>query len=185
MKSKEYDPLRLDVAAFAAAGASLSGDWPVTSLSRIAGSASADAAPAAGDRVEWSAEGEQRRREGSPVEVWLRLRASVRLGLQCQRCLSPVVETVECDRWLRFVSGAQQAESLDAESEDDVLELTRQLDLRELVEDELLLSLPIVPRHAVCPEPLELPSESPEAADPAPPHPFAVLQALKGPGRKH
>lgn len=185
MKSKEHDPLRLDVAAFAAAGASLSGHWPVASLPRIAGSASVDAAPAAGDRVEWSADGAQRRREGSPAEVWLRLRARVRLSLQCQRCLSPLIETVECDRWLRFVAGAQQAESLDAESEDDVLELTRQLDLRELVEDELLLALPIVPRHAVCPQPLGLPAESQEAADPAAPHPFAVLQALKGPGRKH
>ncbi len=185
MKSKEFDPLRLDVAAFAAAGASLSGHWPVTSLPRIAGSASADAPAAADERVEWSADGEQRRREGSPAEVWLRLRARVRLGLQCQRCLSPLIETIECDRWLRFVAGAQQAESLDAESEDDVLELTRQLDLRELVEDELLLALPIVPRHGVCPRPIERPATPPEPVDAPAVHPFAVLQALKGPGRKH
>ncbi len=185
MKSKEFDPLRLDVAAFAAAGASLSGHWAVKSLPRLAGSASADAAPAADDRVEWSVDGEQRRRAGRPTEVWLRLRARVQLGLQCQRCLAPLIETVECDRWLRFVAGARQAESLDAESEDDVLELARQLDLRELVEDELLLALPIVPRHGLCLQPLELPAESPEVAEPVAPHPFAVLQALKAPGRKH
>ena len=48
---------------------------------------------------------------------------------------------------------------------------------RELIEDELLLAMPIVPRHEVCPEPLvatvdELPD------DPAP-NPFAALAALK------
>jgi uncharacterized protein len=35
-----------------------------------------------------------------------------------------------------------------------VLALEPALDLKELVEDELLLALPLVPRHEVCPEPL-------------------------------
>ena len=48
---------------------------------------------------------------------------------------------------LRFVDGEAQAEALDADSEDDVLALAPALDLRTLVEDELLLAWPIVPRH--------------------------------------
>ena len=64
------------------------------------------------------------------------------------------------------------------DSEDDVLALTRALDLRELVEDELLLALPIVPRHEVCPEPLPQPADDAAPAEPAP-HPFAALAALK------
>ena len=45
-----------------------------------------------------------------------------------------------------FVRGEDAAAELDAESDFDVLTLTRSLDLRELVEDELLLALPLVPR---------------------------------------
>ena len=76
-----------------------------------------------------------------------------------------------------------QAEALDAELEDDVLELQRHTDLSELVEDELLLALPLVPRHEDCPEPLpmgELGDPEPAAdAPPERPHPFAALAQLK------
>ena len=79
--------------------------------------------------------------------------------------------------------GEAAAEALDAEIEDDVLALSKSLDLRELVEDELLLALPIVPRHDVCPQPLPLPVDSaPAPEDPTErPHPFAALQRLKLP----
>ena len=72
---------------------------------------------------------------------------------------------------------------------DDVLALGRSLDLRELVEDELLLALPIVPRHEVCLQPLPMAVGEQALEDDVPerPHPFAALQALKsgkGPGGK-
>jgi len=66
---------------------------------------------------------------------------------------------------------------LDATSEDDVLALTRALNLRELIEDELLLALPLVPMHPVCPTPLQVEKEGLEVAEEA--NPFAVLAALK------
>ena len=89
------------------------------------------------------------------------------------------------DKRVRFVRGEAQAEALDNEIEDDVLALPRALDLRELVEDELLLALPIVPRHdGDCPQPLPVPSDDLPAAsadepDGGRPNPFAVLQSLK------
>ena len=60
------------------------------------------------------------------------------------------------DRRLFFVAGEDAAAALDTESDDDVLALEPFLDLRGLVEDELLLALPLVPRHEVCPEPLPI-----------------------------
>ena len=74
------------------------------------------------------------------------------------------------------------AAELDADSDEDVLVLSRSFDLREWVEDELLLALPIVPLHdPECPAPLPLPAdELPEAvAEEGRPSPFAVLQSLK------
>ena len=186
MKPREFNPLRLDVAAFAEAGAELSGAWPLAALERLAAGVSADAPPAAGDEVSWSARGLCRRRAGAAPEWRLELRARAVLRLECQRCLQPVETVVEFDRPLRFVAGEQEASALDADSDEDVLVLSRGLDLRELVEDELLLALPLVPRHAACPAPLAVAVE-PEAADAAParPTPFAALAALKKPGSAH
>jgi uncharacterized protein len=84
---------------------------------------------------------------------------------------------VEVDRWLRFVGDEAEAAELDAHSDDDVLALARWMNLRDLVEDELLLALPLVPRHEECPEPLPFLPES-EAMKP-PEHPFAALERLK------
>ncbi|MBA2722579.1 MAG: DUF177 domain-containing protein [Methylibium sp.] len=186
MKSREFDPLRLDVAALAEQGASLDGSWPLASLPRLAASAHADSLPKADDAVTWSVRGERRARVGAPAEIWLHLQGRACLELECQRCLGPVVAALEIDRALRFVPGEDQAAALDADSDDDVLALNRWLDLRELVEDELLLALPLVPRHEACPQPLPLPGESVLPDGQAePPHPFAVLQALKESGDKH
>jgi uncharacterized protein len=68
----------------------------------------------------------------------------------------PVELEVDVARALRFVADEATAEALDAESEDDVLALPRRLDLHDLVEDELLLALPLVPMHTTCPVPLPL-----------------------------
>lgn len=180
--SREHNPRRLDVAAFAAAGAQLEGRAELSELPRLAQSA---VATAASPSVAWRVAGERKTRAGTPDEVWLYLRTGVELPLECQRCLAPVVVSVEVDRRLRFVDGGEAAAAaLDADSDDDVLALSRSFDLLELVEDELLLALPIVPRHELCPEPL--PAALGEASDAPQPeeepqkqHPFAVLAKLK------
>lgn len=188
MKPREFDPLRLDVPALAEHGASLSGTWPLRSLARLAASAHADAQPGPGDELAWSVRGERRARSGAPAQTWLHLELRARLRLECQRCLAPIDTALEVDRALRFVSGEDQAAALDADSDEDVLALTRTLDVRELAEDELLLALPLVPRHTVCPEPLPLAGGPVPQAGEEEANPFAVLKALKTlkePGAKH
>jgi uncharacterized protein len=57
-----------------------------------------------------------------------------------------------------------------------VLALERALDLHELVEDELLLVLPMVPRHETCTPPAGAATPPAPADDAqAAPHPFAAL----------
>ncbi len=186
MKAREFDPLHLDVAAFAEQGASLSGHWPLAMLERLAASGPAERAPAADDAVHWAVRGEQRPARGGVPETWLHLQVSARLHLECQRCLKPVETALSVDQSLRFVVDEATAAALDADSEEDVLVLSRGLDLRELAEDELLLVLPLVPRHDQCPEPLRHAADALAAdAEPERPHPFAVLQQLKTPGAKH
>ncbi len=186
MKPRTFSPLKLDLAAFAEAGASLEGAWTAVELERLA-DAGAPETPASGwPDLSWRLQAEMRRPKAGPAQTWLRLEARANVWLTCQRCLQPLSEVVQVDRWLRFVEGESQAAALDADSDDDVLALPRHLDARELIEDELLLALPLVPRHAVCPEPLPVTSDDP--AEPAASedaereHPFAKLAALKRSG---
>ena len=180
MKPRSFDPMKLDVEAFAREGAALDGDWPAQSLPRLAESAAPESDPAQWPPVRWSAKGELRTPKGGDAQVWLELSAEAQVALTCQCCLKPVREDLAVSRWFRFVKDEDQAADLDMDSDDDVLALARNLDLRELVEDELLLELPVVPRHEECPEPLPHANvEEDEAPAEERPNPFAALAALK------
>lgn len=181
MKPGEHDPRRLDIATFATQGGELEGRWPLADLPRLAEDAPVtDDAPSLSD-VSWSAHAERRPVKGGEPELWLHLEASADVPRECQRCLAPVALPVAIDRWLRFVPDEALAAELDADSEDDVLALPRWLDLHELVEDELLLALPLVPRHAVCPAPLPMAAQpsADEIPDQEKANPFAALAQLK------
>ncbi len=100
--------------------------------------------------------------------------------MQCQRCLSPVLTSVRAQQSFRFVADEATAAALDDEAEEDILVISRDFDALALVEDELILSLPLVPLHDMCPELLPTTAVDPEfemAAEK--PHPFAVLAGLK------
>lgn len=190
MKSRSFDPTRLDVAALATDGQALSGTWPGADLPRLAQSQSLpqDMPPAS---VEWQAHGERTAVAGSTPQLWLHLAASTRVWLTCQRCLQPYAIGLGVEQKVRFVRDEATAEALDAEVEEDVLALPRWLNLRDLAEDELLLSLPLIPRHETCPQPLIAGVDSVGSGlitaqvaqvDTEPSNPFAVLKALKSGG---
>jgi uncharacterized protein len=170
-KAHPRDPRRLDVAAAAAEDAVLAGEWPLATLERLADG------PAGDGRVAWSAHFEQRTSPGAARQCWLHLRAGTRVWRDCQRCLQPVAIELAVDRWLRFVADEATAAALDPDSEEDLLVLSRAFDLHALVEDELLLELPLVPKHERCPDPLPAAHDPAEAA--AKDNPFAALAALK------
>jgi uncharacterized protein len=178
MKARPHDPLRLDVERFASDAGRLQGRWPLGGMPRLLDASHAELPPAAADGVDWQAAGERRRQGAGESHAWLRLTLSAQVNLTCQRCLGPVETPLAVERWFHFVAGEQQAAALDAESEDDVLASARSLDLHELAEDELLLALPLVPRHERCPQPL--PMEAVGAPQEPAPSPFAALAALKG-----
>jgi uncharacterized protein len=181
MKPRVRDPLRLDVEAFAKESGQLDGKWPLAAFERLAESAHPEARPAASDDVVWRAEGEVRPVRGGQPEIWLHVEARAQMKLECQRCLQPVAAPLEARRSFRFVADEATAAEIDAESEDDVLVLTRALNLKDLVEDELILTLPLVPTHDTCPQPLSAPAANEPAVEERP-NPFAALAALKRKG---
>ena len=72
------------------------------------------------------------------------------------------------------------AAALDDEAEEDILVVSRDFDALALIEDELILSLPLVPLHPVCPEKVPMSAADPdfEVASERP-NPFGVLAGLK------
>ncbi len=177
--SHEFVASRLDVKAFAKAGAVLSGQDPLSKYPRLLEEAGGQGA----DRpVQWEAHGEMRVDASGLAQVWLHLNAQVTLPLTCQRCLGPVDMALAVDRTFRFVATEEQAEAEDEEAEEDVLALSRDFNLHELIEDELLMEWPVVPRHDVCPTAVKLAAQDADfdAAQASKPNPFAALAGLKG-----
>ena len=175
---REFDPDRLNVAEFAQADGQLSGAAPLARFERLAAEAveSID-----GLQVEWEAQGEQRHDASGRAESWMRLQAAAEVPLTCQRCLMPLRTRIEADRWFRFVADEETAAALDEELEEDVLVASRDFDLLGLVEDELLMELPITPRHEVCPQDVPLSAQDPDfdSAEKERVNPFAALAKLR------
>lgn len=133
--------------------------------------------------VNWEAVAELRAGSGAQEDVWLHLQANTVVPLICQRCMATVETPLAVDQWYRFVATEEIAMAEDDESEEDLLVMEPQFDLLAVLEDELLMALPLVPMHEQCPVApvlsagtLELPDELSEK-----PNPFAVLAQLKMP----
>lgn len=171
------NPAHLDVQAFARTGGDLSGQTPLQSYPRLQAEA---CGPAPDAPVRWQASGELRAATGGQDQVWLRLRAQARLPMVCQRCLLPMEAVLDVDRAFRFVADEALALAEDDESEEDLLVLSRRFDLSALIEDELLLALPVVPRHDQCPVEVKLAvaDEDFERSLQDKPSPFAALRGL-------
>jgi len=110
---------------------------------------------------------------------------SCSLQLRCQRCMQPMTWPVDVAFKLALVESEAELDALGEQYEPLLLE-DDLVSIADIVEDELLLALPIVPRHAedecqlVNPaaEPVE--QAQPAEAEPSPENnPFAVLAELQ------
>ncbi len=175
---------RVDMASFCAAQGHLQQAEALAHYARLTTHLSDEASPADPRTVDWQAQGQLRTSVGQADVPWLHLQAETTVPLTCQRCLTPVQVLLQVDRWFRFVADEATAEREDEESEEDLLAISREFDLQALVEDELLMELPAVPRHDECPVPVQLSAGDAEfeAAFEEKTNPFAALALLKGLG---
>lgn len=119
---------------------------------------------------------------GMDAQIWLHVRAHCTAPMCCQRCLGLVQVSIEVQRSVRFVADEAQAAMEDEQNEEDVLALNDgSLDLYALLEDELIMAVPLVPRHVQCPTQvsMEFADADFEQAQQARPNPFAALAALR------
>lgn len=80
----------------------------------------------------------------------LSLRLAIRgeVELTCQRCLGAMPHVVQIERTLHLARNEAELERLDALPDSDAILVGETLDLVDLVEDEVLLGLPLAPMHA-------------------------------------
>jgi uncharacterized protein len=132
----------IDGFEFASAGASLRGALPIRDFPRLH-----DMLARHEGEVAFEVEG-VRDELGRPG---LRLKVRTRLELRCERCLEALPFEVQADEVL--VLAATQAE-IDAEPADvhspDRVVAGKEMPVRDLIEDELILALPYAPRHEGC-----------------------------------
>jgi uncharacterized protein len=110
-----------------------------------------------------------------------RLEASVEVS--CQRCLEPLAIELTDDIRLALVKDEEAAKKLEAEWDPWIFTDTK-LDLAELIEEQLMLCMPIVNMHAKgeCQQRMNYGSEVLETSkseQKSKENPFSVLKALK------
>jgi uncharacterized protein len=145
------------------------------------------------ESVSWAARGESREKTGSATELYLHLTIEAAPWVECQRCLKPYRQPLDVVATYLIVASEEEADAVPLDDDEvDPIVGSRQFDLYDLIEEELLLSLPLVPKHAVCPSVhealvtgeagdivIERPDEDEPARRDASDNPFAALQALK------
>jgi uncharacterized protein len=175
--SINLQPERLNVLALAQDGAPVS---QTTALSIFERLSAEGVMPEAPSPVVWRVQAQMRPAAGGDEAVWMHLTAQTCLALTCQRCMAPVVTPLQADQWYRFVADEDTAMAEDDEAEEDLLVMAPQFDLLSLIEDELLMALPLVPMHDTCPAAPALSAGEDDLSEPeARPNPFAVLGQLK------
>lgn len=103
--------------------------------------------------------------------------------LQCQRCLEPFKYGIISDFALGIVNTLDEANAL-PERYEPALAKDGSLALRDLIEDELILNLPIIPRHEPDECKVKLPLADAGWEEGKRDNPFQVLKSLKDKRRK-
>ncbi|MBM3384536.1 MAG: hypothetical protein FJY40_05305 [Betaproteobacteria bacterium] len=158
----------IDGLEFARTGSRLQVNWPVSDFPRVRDSLRADTGT-----IDCELEGVQEQLGRRALQ----LRLSGTLQLTCQRCLGLLAHAVRVDQVLLLAETQAEidAEPVSPEAPERIL-AGRQMQVHGLVEDELVLALPIAPRHERCA------GEQPGAAA-TKPLPFAGLRDLMHGGR--
>ena len=174
----ESPPTQLDIKAFAHAASPLVGHDVLSKYDRLAQEARSLEAETP---LNWSASGEVRADESGADQIWLHLQVDLCLPMICQRCMGPVEVDLSIDQSFRFVANEAAAELEDEEAEEDILVISQEFNLHDLIEDEVLMALPVVPRHETCPVEikLEVVDAGFETALAEKLNPFAALASLK------
>ena len=107
----------------------------------------------------------------------LRLSINGSVDLNCQRCLEKMGYSLNLETELLLARNEDELSRYDEDIFVDAIQASNELDVLTLIEDEIILSLPISPRHQDVKCHLSIVTEAHMAATRE--HPFTVLASLK------
>jgi uncharacterized protein len=139
-------PFVIDAFEFCRGKESREGERAVAEFARL----SEEVANTSG-MVRWSVQGGVHAL-GYPM---LRLSVQANVQLMCQRCLTPYTFEIESESALVLAKSEDAADELEgklADEDVDVIVGSKTLNIIDLIEDEVLLEVPLSPRHDVCPD---------------------------------
>ncbi|HCA28051.1 MAG TPA: DNA-binding protein [Betaproteobacteria bacterium] len=158
----------IDAPAFARDAKTLRGKIAVADLRRLQ-----EILSAAGTFVDYLLSG----KTDSHGTLFLHLVIEGRLQLQCQRCLGNLDFPLLLKSALELAPGGGELEAMAADEREDadVIPADKGMAVISLIEEEILLALPIAPRHApgACGAPSTFALHGTD-------HPMGALAALKG-----
>lgn len=165
MSQQTGNRLLIDSENFSRKGGSLTRSVAVADLPRLLGGLASSQGT-----LQYSLEGVLSDR-GKPC---LHLLVSGTVQLVCQRCLELLDHPVQVDSLLELIANETDLSQEELEDDSrDFIPADKEQDVEDLVEDEVILSLPIAPRHEAC----ALPQGGDVSGKVLP---FAALAALKG-----
>jgi uncharacterized protein len=129
---------RFDAFRLAGSRGTIEGDIVPSALPRLADRVAGD-----GGHIDWTIAGTADA-QGRPA---LTVNVAGNVPLTCQRCLGTLDQPIDQSTRLLIARDDAELVQLDESSEDEVVLARAALDALDLVEDELLLSLPFAPRH--------------------------------------
>ena len=148
---------------FAREGRELSGELPLTAFPRLVENL-LDGAGLLSYRLAGKL--------GAKGEPLLLLTVHGLLPVQCQRCLERMDSPLDVEALYELRNDVEALTQEDLEDDSrDFLPIERAMNVADLIEDEVLLAIPIAPRHEQCSPPATRQDDG--AASP-----FAVLSAL-------
>lgn len=102
------------------------------------------------------------------------------LNLQCQRCMQPFIYGIMCDFTFGVVRTEEEAEMLPKQY-DPIVVSKEALLLLDMVEDELIINLPLIPMHPpeACKIKLPLKAKLESGSDDGRNNPFKVIESLR------
>ena len=144
-------PGTVDSVAFCRGRKELEGTVDAEQLPRLA-----EAGATADGPIEWAVRGSTGRDELDRLREYLTVEVGFRPVIPCARCLGPVtLPRMDVANRFRFAASEEQAAREDREAQDcDVIAQDPRLDLNTLIEDEVLLALPMLATHEICPDQL-------------------------------
>ena len=159
-------PIVIDSLVFAREARSLQGDLPISCLGRVL-DLLADTSGSVHYRIDGQVNSEKKRPQ-------LRLQIDGVLSVSCQRCLEGVSHSLKISSLLEFVDDEEALTQEEIEDDSrDFLPAQGEVDVVALIEEEIILDLPVAPRHKSC----ALPDSRQDKTEFSP---FVVLKGLKG-----